>query len=323
MNGQQIRKSNASGGKRVCAIGASLFATLGTLGYLLHQPEEQPLVENVIVENSIPDGEYIPAGAFSVAENAERVIKSLEDALEELGCEGCEVYTEDVVFNAKNFRRVLVSYQENDFDDIMRLAKRSADIDYVISKKNGEDSYTALETEIAEQFEMLATTLSKGYDSRFESYQDILYAQIDSQTGLTGFEREMFHDLMYVVTERESTFRPRAIGGAGEIGLTQIKPWTARGVDRNRGTGQKTNEQYRNILMNPDSNYEYGVWLMNDARRYWSDKLGKEWTHPDVIKMMFADHNQGRSGAKTYYKKQSARNYVDENVKALAMLYEN
>ena len=60
------------------------------------------------------------------------------------------------------------------------------------------------------------------------------------------------------VVKVESNFNPRAHGGAGEIGLMQIKPATARGLGY-RGTAKG--------LYNPSTNLEWGMRYLAGAHK--------------------------------------------------------
>ena len=64
--------------------------------------------------------------------------------------------------------------------------------------------------------------------------------------------------LAMAVVQVESAFRPRARGAAGEIGLMQIRPTTARGIGY-RGSMKN--------LYNPDTNLRYGMKYLGKAYR--------------------------------------------------------
>jgi soluble lytic murein transglycosylase-like protein len=64
--------------------------------------------------------------------------------------------------------------------------------------------------------------------------------------------------LALAVVQVESNFNPRARGSAGEIGLMQIKPATARGI------GYKGSVKG---LYNPDTNLAWGMKYLAEARR--------------------------------------------------------
>lgn len=65
-------------------------------------------------------------------------------------------------------------------------------------------------------------------------------------------------DLAHAVVFSESTYRPRATGAAGEIGLMQLKLSTARGVGY---TGT------REALYDPETNIKYGMRYLGQARK--------------------------------------------------------
>jgi len=60
------------------------------------------------------------------------------------------------------------------------------------------------------------------------------------------------------VVEVESNFNPRARGRAGEVGLMQIKPATARGIGYRGSTG---------ALYDPETNLEWGMKYLAGARK--------------------------------------------------------
>ncbi len=64
--------------------------------------------------------------------------------------------------------------------------------------------------------------------------------------------------LALAVVQVESNFNPRARGGAGEVGLMQIKPATARGI------GYKGSVK---ALYNPDTNLAWGMKYLAEAHR--------------------------------------------------------
>ena len=64
--------------------------------------------------------------------------------------------------------------------------------------------------------------------------------------------------LALAVVQVESNFNPRARGGAGEVGLMQIKPATARGI------GYKGSIK---ALYNPDTNLAWGMKYLAEAHR--------------------------------------------------------
>jgi soluble lytic murein transglycosylase-like protein len=65
-------------------------------------------------------------------------------------------------------------------------------------------------------------------------------------------------DLAHAVIEVESNYRPGVRGRAGEVGLMQIKPATARGVGF-RGTVRS--------LFDPETNIKYGMKYLGEAHR--------------------------------------------------------
>lgn len=77
-------------------------------------------------------------------------------------------------------------------------------------------------------------------------------------------------DLARAVIEIESNFRPNVRGQAGEIGLIQIKPATARSI----GFDGTTKE-----LFEPETNIKYGMKYLGEAYR-----LGGETTCGAVLK---------------------------------------
>ncbi|WP_068315016.1 lytic transglycosylase domain-containing protein [Polycladidibacter hongkongensis] len=64
--------------------------------------------------------------------------------------------------------------------------------------------------------------------------------------------------LAKAVVEVESSFNPKARGGAGEVGLMQIKPATARGMGY-RGSVKN--------LYKPENNLEYGMKYLAGAHK--------------------------------------------------------
>jgi len=64
--------------------------------------------------------------------------------------------------------------------------------------------------------------------------------------------------LALAVVQVESNFNPRARGGAGEVGLMQIKPATARAI------GYKGSLK---ALYNPDTNLTWGMKYLAEAQR--------------------------------------------------------
>lgn len=77
-------------------------------------------------------------------------------------------------------------------------------------------------------------------------------------------------DLARAVIEIESNFRPNVRGQAGEIGLMQIKPATARGIGFNGTTKE---------LFEPETNIKYGMKYLGEAYR-----LGGETTCGAILK---------------------------------------
>ena len=64
--------------------------------------------------------------------------------------------------------------------------------------------------------------------------------------------------LAHAVVEVESSYRPHVRGAAGEVGLMQIKPATARGLGF-RGTTK--------ALYDPETNIRFGMKYLGEARR--------------------------------------------------------
>jgi soluble lytic murein transglycosylase-like protein len=64
--------------------------------------------------------------------------------------------------------------------------------------------------------------------------------------------------LAHAVIEVESSYRPHVRGAAGEVGLMQIKPATARGLGF-RGTTK--------ALYDPETNIRFGMKYLGEARR--------------------------------------------------------
>ncbi|MDX5594023.1 lytic transglycosylase domain-containing protein [Pseudovibrio sp. SPO723] len=66
------------------------------------------------------------------------------------------------------------------------------------------------------------------------------------------------HELARAVVQVESSFNPSARGAAGEVGLMQIKPSTARGLGYRGST---------KALYNPETNLEWGMKYLAGAHK--------------------------------------------------------
>ncbi|OKL45406.1 lytic transglycosylase domain-containing protein [Pseudovibrio exalbescens] len=66
------------------------------------------------------------------------------------------------------------------------------------------------------------------------------------------------HELARAVVQVESSFNPKARGAAGEVGLMQIKPATARGMGYRGST---------KALYNPETNLEWGMKYLAGAHK--------------------------------------------------------
>jgi soluble lytic murein transglycosylase len=93
-----------------------------------------------------------------------------------------------------------------------------------------------------------------------------------SATILAESERKGFDPLFVLaVIQTESRFNPYIIGNAGEIGLMQIKPDTARWI------AQKENIRWegKETLMNPQTNVRIGIAYMSFLRSHFSGAAQK------------------------------------------------
>ncbi|MEP3280391.1 MAG: lytic transglycosylase domain-containing protein [Stappiaceae bacterium] len=87
-----------------------------------------------------------------------------------------------------------------------------------------------------------------------ESKGDKLQTLVKKTAKKHGVPTELAHAVVTV----ESNYNPRSRGSAGEVGLMQIKPATARGMGY-RGSTQ--------ALYKPETNLEWGMRYLAEARR--------------------------------------------------------
>ncbi len=73
--------------------------------------------------------------------------------------------------------------------------------------------------------------------------------------------------LIKAVIWRESKFNPKALGGAGEIGLMQIKVCAAEDWAVYNGTSLPS----RREMFKPELNIEIGTWYLANARNTWQN----------------------------------------------------
>lgn len=95
--------------------------------------------------------------------------------------------------------------------------------------------------------------------------------------------------LVLAIIRKESNFKPRAVGRAGEIGLMQVTP--AAALEWARATG---NSSFKNDdLFNPETNIQAGTWYLSRAMGRWAFKT-------DPLPYALAEYNAGRSIARQW-----------------------
>ena len=95
--------------------------------------------------------------------------------------------------------------------------------------------------------------------------------------------------LVLAVIRRESDFRPRAVGKAGEIGLMQVTESAA--LEWAKSTG---NISFRKMhLFVPETNVLAGTWYLAQALQRWRNKT-------DPLPYALAEYNAGRSNARRW-----------------------
>jgi len=107
-------------------------------------------------------------------------------------------------------------------------------------------------------------------------------------------------DLVRAVIRQESEFRPRMIGGVGELGLMQITPNAARDWYRAHGREYR----FRGLLLDPRLNIEIGTWYLARGLRYW-----EEYSDADVLAL--AEYNAGRRRVRQWAPDDPRENAID------------
>jgi soluble lytic murein transglycosylase len=92
-------------------------------------------------------------------------------------------------------------------------------------------------------------------------YQDIIVAEA-AERGVDPF-------LAAGLIRQESMFNPRAVSGAGAVGLMQVMPATARTLARGLGVKAVTTD----LLRKPDVNVHLGMRYLADQLRTWDGRL--------------------------------------------------
>lgn len=98
--------------------------------------------------------------------------------------------------------------------------------------------------------------------------------------------------LIKAIIKRESKFKYRAVGGAGEIGLMQLMPGAVRDWE------EANNQPYhlKNQQFNPALNIEIGTWYFAKAYRQWKNS-----GNPEAYAL--AQYNAGRKNLLKWVKK--------------------
>ena len=103
--------------------------------------------------------------------------------------------------------------------------------------------------------------------------------------------------LVKAVVWRESKFDPRARGAAGELGLMQIMPDTAR----DWAGAQRIKSFDDDMLLDPVKNTDCGAWYLRRA-------LGRYTKTDDPVPYALADYNAGRGNVLKWMKDEAATN---------------
>ncbi len=106
--------------------------------------------------------------------------------------------------------------------------------------------------------QMILDKVEAGLAPQWKSYAPTIASTVISESTRLNFD-PIF---VLAIIQTESRFNPIIVGGAGEIGLMQIKPDTAKWIARKNGIawdGKKT-------LQDPVSNIKIGVAYMNYLR---------------------------------------------------------